>query len=176
MYEYANERKQKVTRILISGLTDYENGCMVACMELKQVKQHIDEEIREVFRREIREAKLYVEVGERYKEKYDRLFVTAAPYDNVVVEENRNIILIPFTKMLYSLDFLKNEASENTLGSWDTFWNSIITQKEWNRAVDWVNNNSKYESGLFNKEKIEEQYKEFCGEFYEVIKAERKDK
>lgn len=174
--EYANERKQKVTRILISGLTDYENGCMVACMELKQVKQHIDEEIREVFRREIREAKLYVEVGERYKEKYDRLFVTAAPYDNVVVEENRNIILIPFTKMLYSLDFLKNEASENTLGSWDTFWNSIITQKEWNRAVDWVNNNSKYESGLFNKEKIEEQYKEFCGEFYEVIKAERKDK
>mgnify|MGYP003094781894 FL=1 len=174
--EYAKERDQKVTRIVINGLADFENGCMIAFMEPEQENRTEEKKLNEILREEIKEPKLYVEVGESYREKYDRLFVTATPYDDVAVEENKNIILIPFTKMLYELYSPKSEISKNDLGSWEGFWNDIITRKAWKRAVDWVNNNGKYEAGLFNKEKIQEQYKDFCGEFYEILKTEKQGK
>ena len=171
---------------LIALLEDYakENQCAVEYIKVNEVEpegvvlaglvldsEHDssvkEEKISSILAREIEKQNMYVEVGDSYREKYGELFVSATPRYEIDTR-NKNIILIPFGKMQYTISN-GGQGKEDCI-SWEDFWGDIVSSKMWKRAVEWVNENHKFGAGLSGKERIREKYREFCGEFYEELR------
>lgn len=173
--EYVKEKNYKVIRVRINGLNGAREDCNVAILEVPKAEETEDEKMNVILQREIKEQKMFVKVGKAYRKDFGNLFVTATPYYDISVEEDENVILVPFSRVFYDKGILEESNSVPNVRSVDEFLEKITSQKEWKRAVNWVNCHSKYKGGLSNKEKIEEQYRDFCGRFYDVLEMERKN-
>lgn len=117
---------------------------------------------RDLFVSAVTNRKFYLEMP-KYDSEYDYLYVDKLPFETeneIVSEEGRNLILIPFSLSIYGMLEQKNKAI-----SLNEFLDMVKNGDNFRSYVDWAMKYSRYKKNPERK-KVEDAYISLCKKIY----------